>query len=73
MRRAGIDVIRTVWCQEYESLRVAPSADCPGFLTISTPDRDAEEFYGKVDLTLPRELAVQLAEAILACAGDCIK
>lgn len=70
MKTAGIDVVRHVWCAEYEPLVVAPSAECPGYVLVETRSEEAKEFWGKVSITLPREMALQLAEAIRACAEE---
>jgi hypothetical protein len=70
MKTAGIDVIRVVWSQDYDPLTVAPSADCPGYVTVEPRGADAESFWGKFSITMPKELALQLAEAIRACAEE---
>lgn len=70
MKESGIDVVRNVWCAEYEPLVVSPSADCPGYVQVHTPDQASEEFWGNVRLVLPREMALRLAEALTACANE---
>lgn len=68
--KAGIDVVRIVWAQEYENLCVEPSADCPGYVRVLTKTEAARQFYGPLELTLPVEMAIKLAEAITACAKE---
>jgi hypothetical protein len=69
-KNAGIDVVRIVWSAEYEPLHVEPSADCPGYVRLLTKTDESTEFYGKVDFTLPKEMALMLAAAIKACAEE---
>jgi len=68
--RAGIDVVRHVWGEEYDPLMVAPSADCPGYVRIYAEGAEAVEFWGRVDFAIPKEMALKLAEAIKACAEE---
>lgn len=70
MNNAGIDVVRIVWSAEYEPLHVEPSADCPGYVRLLTKTKESEEFYGKVDVTLPVDMARMLAKALQACADE---
>jgi hypothetical protein len=70
VKQAGIDVVRIVWSAEYEPLHVEPSADAPGYVRVLAKTPAAEEFWGKVDLTLPVEMARQLAKAIDCCATE---
>jgi hypothetical protein len=70
MEKAGIDVVRIVWSDEYEPLHVEPSADCPGYVRVLAKTEDSEKFWGKVDFTLPKDMALMLAKAIQACAEE---
>lgn len=70
MKQAGIDVVRIVWSAEYESLHVEPCADRPGYVRVLAKTEESETFYGKVDLTLPKDMAQMLAKAIAACAEE---
>ena len=70
MKKSGIDVVRIVWTEAYEPLHVEPSADCPGYVRILAKTPEAEEFWGRVDLSMPAEMARLLASAIVACADD---
>lgn len=72
MKDAGIDVVRHVWCVEYEPLIVGPSADCPGYVQVQTKGEEAAQFWGPINLTLPREMAVKLGEALIACAKEAV-
>jgi hypothetical protein len=70
MKTAGIDVVRIVWSAEYEPLHVEPSGDCPGYVRISAKTKESEEFWGKVDFSVPKNFALMLAQAIQACANE---
>jgi hypothetical protein len=70
MKEAGIDVVRAVWCAEYEPLHVEPSADCPGYVRIVAKSQDAASFWGKVDFTMPPEMARELGKALIATADE---
>lgn len=70
MKQAGIDVVRIVWGAEYEPLYVEPSADCPGYVRVLAKTEESQEFWGKVDFSMPAEMARMLARAILACADE---
>jgi hypothetical protein len=69
VKQAGIDVVRIVWSAGYEPLHIEPSADA-GYVRVLAKTPAAEEFWGKVDLTLPVEMARQLAKAIDCCATE---
>jgi hypothetical protein len=70
MSDSGIDVIRSVWMAEYEPLHVEPSADVPGSVRVLAKTKDAEDYWGKLDITLPAEMARLLAKALVACADE---
>jgi hypothetical protein len=70
MKQAGVDVVRIVWAAEYEPLHVEPSADGPGYVRLLTKTKESEEFWGRVDITMPVELARALAAALVACADE---
>ena len=70
MKNAGIDVVRIVWAAEYEPLCVEPSADVPGYVRVLAKTAEAVEFWGRVDFSMPKEMALRLAEAIDACARE---
>jgi hypothetical protein len=70
VNKAGIDVVRIVWAESYENLHVEPSADCPGYVRVLAKTEDSQEFWGKVDFTMPKEMALALAAAIKACAEE---
>lgn len=50
-------------------LEVGSDADTSSCVEIRTPDTRSREFYGDIRLTLPSEMAVALARAILKVAG----
>lgn len=66
----GIDVVRFVWSKECENLTVRPSGDVPGYVNVIAEGKEAIEFWGPVNLTMPKEMALYLAEAIKACAEE---
>jgi hypothetical protein len=70
MEKAGIDVVRIVWSAEYEPLHVEPSADAPGYVRFLAKTKEAEEFWGKVDVTMPPAMARMVAKALIACAEE---
>lgn len=54
-----------------KAIEVKPDPDFSDtHILISTEDRDAEEYYGKVKLMLPKEQAKLLAQAILELTGE---
>lgn len=70
MKTAGIDVVRIVWSAEYEPLHVSPSAEGPGYVQLHALNEGSRNFWGAVDLTLPADMALALAEALKACAEE---
>lgn len=70
LKQAGIDVVRIVWATSYEPLHVEPSADAPGYVRLLAKTQESIEFWGKVDITLPKDMALKLAEALAACANE---
>jgi hypothetical protein len=70
MEKAGIDVVRIVWSAEYAPLHVEPSAEGPGYVRILAKTDESAEFWGKVDLLLPADMARMLAKALTACADE---
>lgn len=70
MKEAGIDVIRAVWSAEYPPLHVEPSAECPGYVRLVAKQGESEGFWGRLDVTMPREFALLLAKAIHDCASE---
>lgn len=72
MIKTSIEVVRRVYDDnEGVAIEVGRNADNPNWMDIGTGhDKKAEEYYGKVLLSLPKEQAQLLAKAILDCAND---
>lgn len=70
IKNSGIDVVRNVWCAEYEPLVVRPSSDTPGYVSLVAEGEGPMTFWGPVLLTLPAEMARLLGEALIACAKE---
>jgi hypothetical protein len=69
-KQAGIDVVRIVWMAEYEPLHVEPSTDCPGYVRLLAKTEASQEFWGRVDIAMPVEMARAVAAALEACANE---
>jgi hypothetical protein len=65
-----IDTIRHVFTSDGHFLEVRPWPEAPGVLELRTTDPINEEYWGKVCVTLNREAALKLAEALRLCAED---
>jgi hypothetical protein len=70
MKNAGVDVVRIVWASETEPLHVEPSPDVPGYVRVLTKTQESEDYWGKVDFTMPAEMALAFAAAVKACAEE---
>ena len=65
------EIAYKVWDDnEGVALEVGPFADGGDWITIKPTDNKSESFYGKVDLSLPAEVAKQLGHALIKCAED---
>ena len=65
------DVIRKVWLDgEGVAIQVGPDADGLDLVRMHTPDIQAEQYWGKVDITVDSDMARALAHALLAAADE---
>lgn len=69
-----IEIVRNVYsedscaCGAY--IQVGPNCDGFNNIRICTQDKVSRDYWGSIDFTLTKEMAVGLAHAILAAAQD---
>lgn len=51
------------------ALEVGEHADNPNWLELRTPNKTSEEFYGKVEITIPPAVAMALGKALIQLAS----
>ena len=66
----GVDVIRRIWSDSGEPLTVRQPPDLPGHVNIIAEGADAMSYWGPVNISLPKEMALLLANSIIACTKD---
>jgi hypothetical protein len=65
------EVVRQVWLDsEGVAIQVGPDADGLDLVRVYTPNLKAEQYWGKVDITVDPEMARALAHALLAAADE---
>jgi len=65
------DVIRKVWLDgEGVSLEVGPDADGLDLVRVHTSDRQSEEYWGKIDITIDPDIAIALGTALILAAKE---
>lgn len=65
------ELVRFVWDdKDGVALRVGPDADSLGLVELRAADAKSEEYWGKVRLCMPRELALEVGRALIAAAGE---
>lgn len=70
MEKSGIVISRRVWTEGEPSLTVEESADAPGYVRLVADCEKAIEYWGSVDITLPKDMALALAKALTDCASE---
>lgn len=71
MTRVTLETIRRVYDDDHGAcIEVGPDGDSLGYVEIRTTGESNVEFWGELRLTLPKEFALKLAEAIRLCAED---
>lgn len=70
--KASIEVVRRVYDDgEGVAIEVGRNADNQEWIDIGTAyDKKAEEYYGPIRLSIPKEQARLLAKAIIDCADE---
>lgn len=49
-------------------LQIGESTDVPGYVNICAPGDNDREYWGKLDISMPHEVALKLSEAIMKVA-----
>jgi hypothetical protein len=74
MKKVEVDVIRRIFVEHGDGafLEVGPDEDIgPPCIEVRTTDQVSEDYFGKVKLSMDRELAEALGNALLAAvAGE---
>ncbi len=63
------EVIRNVY-HDTVPLEVGPDPDGLGCVRLAAVTKEAKEYYGKIELTIPPELAAALGAALIAAAKE---
>jgi hypothetical protein len=70
MADAYTDTIYLVGDSGGDPLTVRPHSDDPGqYVQVVAEGRMARQYWGKVDLVLPKAVAVELGRALVKCGG----
>lgn len=65
------DVTRNIWdMDELKALSVLPDPDNPKWVKVQNFDADSKSWFGTVEFSVPAEFAIQLGQALIACAGE---
>ena len=65
------EIVRVVWDdKDGVSLSIGPDSDSLGLVEMRTTDTKSAEFYGKVRLCMPKEMAIAVGEALIAAAEE---
>jgi len=71
--KAFLDVVREVGMEGESPLTVRPWPDDPATcLQVVAASPGAKEFWGNVDITMPRAMAAALGRALIAAAEEVI-
>lgn len=69
--KCSTEIVRLIWDDdEGVAIRVCPDSDALGLVELRANDAKAEEYWGKLRLTLRPEMAEQLGLALIAAAKE---
>ena len=63
------EVIRRVR-DDKEGVCLEVRPDGSGWIELSAPDEESQQYFGKIRLTMDTEMAKELGAALIASAGD---
>ena len=70
-KRFQTDVVRKIWeNQEGVYLEVAPDDDGLECVVLRTVDEASKNYYGDINLMIPKELALLLGQALIDATKD---
>ncbi len=67
------DIIRQVYCEDGYFITVRPWVEADGVVCMKTDGEENQKYYGKFEVTMSPEMAIELGKSLLACADDLIK
>lgn len=72
--KCSTEIVRVVWDdEEGVALQVGPDSDSLGLVELRPKDEKAEEYWGKLRLTLHPKMAAALGQALINAAADADK
>lgn len=69
---ADVDVIRRVYPESAEGahFEIGPWPDAPDCLELRTVDKKSIEYFGAINITMSKDVAIAIAQALLASSAD---